>query len=270
MNKGTNYWIKETNQVIHYNLIHWCHYSPSAFGHHFPSRAPSNDEGVRLNAFISYIRFIKSVTLTYLFLICSCLPPRQNTKSKRRDMASTYPIVRRSCNTSPNHLSRQPRPEQARNNHMSPGKKHCKPHVYPWRITQIALTSWSPCVGPVLFIFQKQLRHTIWKYNEVYVYINQLINYHLSILHFYSDVLSGILSGKYFAILSGILSGIYSDILSGIYSEILSGIFSGVLSDILSGVWLRSGSAQWALEFAVEGWARSCRRRRRRRRKQFW
>jgi hypothetical protein len=48
-------------------------------------------------------------------------------------------------------------------------------------------------------------------------------------------------------------SGIYFGIFSGIYSEILSGIFSGVLSDILFGVWLRSGSAHWALEFAVEG-----------------
>ena len=63
----------------------------------------------------------------------------------------------------------------------------------------------------------------------------------ISVLTFYSgilsgiyfDILSGILSGIYSDIFSGILSGILSDILSGIYSDILSGIYSGILSDIL-------------------------------------
>ena len=63
----------------------------------------------------------------------------------------------------------------------------------------------------------------------------------ISVLTFYSgilsgiyfDILSGILSGIYSDIFPGILSGILSDILSGIYSDILSGIYSGILSDIL-------------------------------------
>ena len=63
---------------------------------------------------------------------------------------------------------------------------------------------------------------------------------------------SGIPSGIYSDILSGIFSGIHSGILSGICSDILSELLSGVVSDIISGVWLRSGSAHWALELAVE------------------
>ena len=60
------------------------------------------------------------------------------------------------------------------------------------------------------------------------------------IWHSYSDTLSDILSGIYFAILSDILSGIYSDILSGIYSDILSGILSDILSGSLTVAWIRS------------------------------
>ena len=91
-----------------------------------------------------------------------------------------------------------------------------------------------------------------------------------------SDISSGILSGISSCILSGISSGILSDIpsgiLSGISSGILSDISSGILSDIPSGIssgilsgrwgpavptgiwssWLRSGSAHWDLELAVE------------------
>ena len=87
-----------------------------------------------------------------------------------------------------------------------------------------------------------------------------------------SGISSGILSGKS----SGILSGISSDICSSISSGILSGKSSGILSDIssgilsgissgilfgrwgpavLTGIWssrLRSGSAHWDLELAVE------------------
>ena len=46
---------------------------------------------------------------------------------------------------------------------------------------------------------------------------------YIYIWHSYSNTLSDILSGIYFAILSDILPGIYSDILSGILSDILSG-----------------------------------------------
>ena len=91
-----------------------------------------------------------------------------------------------------------------------------------------------------------------------------------------SGISSGILSGKSSGILSGISSGILSDIssgiLSGISSGILSDISSGILSDLPSGIssgilfgrwglavptgiWssrLRSGSAHWDLELAVE------------------
>ena len=44
----------------------------------------------------------------------------------------------------------------------------------------------------------------------------------------------------------------HSGILSGICSDILSHILSGILSEILSGIWLKSSSAHWDLEFAVE------------------
>ena len=71
-----------------------------------------------------------------------------------------------------------------------------------------------------------------------------------------SDIYSGIPPGIFSRFHSGILSGIYSDILFDILSRILSSIYSdilsGILSDILSGVWLRSGSAHWDLELAVE------------------
>ena len=83
-----------------------------------------------------------------------------------------------------------------------------------------------------------------------------------------SDISSGILSGTSSGILSGISSGILSDISSGILSDISSGILSdipsGISSGILSGRWgravptgiwssrLRSGSAHWDLELAVE------------------
>ena len=91
-----------------------------------------------------------------------------------------------------------------------------------------------------------------------------------------SGISSGILSGKSSGILSGISSGILSDISSGILSGISSGILSdissgilsyipsGISSGILSGRWgpavptgiwssrLRSGSAHWDLELAVE------------------
>ena len=75
-----------------------------------------------------------------------------------------------------------------------------------------------------------------------------------------SGISSGILSGKSSGILSGISSGILSDISSGILSDIPSGISSGILSGrwglaVPTGIWssrLRSGSAHWDLELAVE------------------
>ena len=75
-----------------------------------------------------------------------------------------------------------------------------------------------------------------------------------------SGISSGILSGKSSGILSGISSGILSDISSGVLSDIPSGISSGILSGrwglaVPTGIWssrLRSGSAHWDLELAVE------------------
>ena len=92
--------------------------------------------------------------------------------------------------------------------------------------------------------------HTIWKY----------ILWHID-----SDILSDILSGRYFDILSAILSCIYSDVLSGISSDILSGILSGISSEILCG-WgpvgntlirssrVRSGGEHFDPELAVRAW----------------
>ena len=82
---------------------------------------------------------------------------------------------------------------------------------------------------------------------------------HLCNIYSDTDTFSGILSDIYFDILSdilpGILSGIHPGILSGIHSDVLSDILSYSLSDILCDIlhWqLRSGSAHWDLELAVE------------------
>ena len=116
-------------------------------------------------------------------------------------------------------------------------------------------------------LFWHSFWHTIWKY----------------LWHIYSDIHSGILSGIYSDMFPGILSGILSDNLSVTYSDILSGIYSGILSGIFiwhsilafylasiltfslpwalwhsavpTEIWslrLRSASARWHLELAVE------------------
>ena len=92
--------------------------------------------------------------------------------------------------------------------------------------------------------------------NLLAFYLTYLLAFYLAYLLACSGISSGILSGKSSGILSGISSGILSDISFGILSGISSGILSGRWGPAVpTGIWssrLRSGSAHWDLELAVE------------------